>query len=104
MPLETLAEATRRLLEAGYRETFRAEDGGLRAVETDRLFAPEELAVDEVVRFEGPSDPADEAALFALRAADGPRGTFVVTYGPAVPEAEAEMAKRLQAAAPRREG
>lgn len=102
MPLETLAEATRRLADAGYGETFRAEEEGLRAVGADRRFAPEELAVDEVVRFEGASDPADEAALFAVRAPDGLRGTFVVTYGPSAPPLEAEMAKRLGGAGGRR--
>jgi len=98
MPLETLAEAVRRLTEAGYRESFRAEDAGLRAVEAGRVFAPEELVVEEVVRFEGPSDPADEAALFALRSPTGPRGTFVVTYGPDTPAIEADMARRLRIA------
>lgn len=99
MPLETLSEATRRLAEAGYRGTFRAEEEGLRAVETGRVFAPEDLAVDEIVRFEGMSDPGDEAALFALRSSDGQRGTYVVTYGPGAPPLEAEMARRLHAAA-----
>lgn len=102
MPLETLVEATRRLARSGYAETFRAEDGGLRAVGADRLLAPEEIEVDEIVRFEGPSDPADEAALFALRGPDGLRGTFAVTYGPAMPPAEAEMARRLEARPGRR--
>lgn len=96
MPLETLAEAVRRLAEAGYRETFRAEETGLRAVEAGRTFAPEELLVEEVVRFEGPSDPADEAVLFALRSPTGPRGTFVVTYGPEASERDGEMAHRLR--------
>jgi hypothetical protein len=99
MPLETLAEATQRLARAGYEETFRAEEGGLRAVAAGRLLAPEELEVDEVVRFEGPSDPADEAALFALRAPDGLRGTFAVAYGAATPPTEGEMARRLHARA-----
>ena len=97
MPLETLVDATRRLARAGYEETFRAEDGGLRAVGAGRVLAPEEVEVDEVVRFEGPSDPADEAALFALRGPDGLRGTFTVTYGPGTPPAEAEVARRLEA-------
>lgn len=95
MSLETLGEATRRLAKAGYRDGFRAEPAGLRALEGDRLFAPEDLRVDEIVRFEGDSDPADEAALFALCTPCGLRGTFVVTYGPSSPALEAEMARRL---------
>lgn len=101
MCLETLCEATRRLARSGYVEAFRAEREGLRVLGGDDLFRPEELVVDEVARFEGPSDPADEAAIFALRTPDGRRGTFVINYGPGTAADEAAMAKRLHACAPR---
>jgi hypothetical protein len=96
MSMETLSEAVRRLAAAGYREDFRAEPGGLRAVGSDCLHEPESLVIEDVVRFEGASDPADEAVLFALRCEiHGTRGTYVVTFGPSVDPLDAEMARRL---------
>ena len=94
--MEDLAHAVERLTKAGYRDDFRAERGGLRAVEAGQLFEPEALVVDEVERFEGESDPGDEAVVFALSSeASGTRGTYVVTYGTYVNPIDAEMMRRL---------
>lgn len=94
--METLSEAIARLTAAGYTLDFRAETGGLRAVGTDCLHVPESLLVEEIVRFEGASDPQDSAALFALRCVThGVRGTYVVAYGPSMDPLDAEMVRRL---------
>ena len=95
--MEDLAHAVERLTRAGYRDDFRAERSGLRAVKEGQVYAPETMIVDEVVRFEGESDPGDEVVLYALRAgASGVRGTYVVTYGTYVAPNDAEMSKRLR--------
>jgi hypothetical protein len=98
--METLAEAIDRLQRAGFRDSFRAEGGMLRALEWERRFVPEELVVEETVRFEGVSDPDDEAILFALRSRSGDvRGTWAVSYGPGLHPDEAELLRRLGRAA-----
>ena len=95
--METLSQAVDRLTAAGYRDDFRAESGGLRAVGTGCLHEPEALVIEEVVRFEGASDPEDEATLFALRCTTyDARGTYVVAYGPAIDPLDAEMVRRLR--------
>jgi hypothetical protein len=94
--METLSEAIDRLRSSGYRDSFRPDAGCLRALAASRLYAPEELVVDEVVRFEGPTDPGDEAILFALRSDDGAvRGTYAAAYGSGVDPANAELVHRL---------
>ena len=94
--METLSEATDRLSSAGYRDSFRAETGGLRALAARKLFTPDQLVVEEVVRFEGPSDPGDEAILFALRSDDGEvRGTYASGYGTGLDPVNAEVVRRL---------
>jgi hypothetical protein len=95
-PMETLSEAVDRLTADGYRDDFRAVAEGLCAVGAGRSYAPESLAVDAVLRFEGPTDPADESVLFALRAPDGVRGTWAVAYGPAIDPLDAAMLRRLR--------
>jgi hypothetical protein len=80
--METLSQAVERLEQAGYVLTFRAQTGGLLEPPGGEPVAPESLVVDEVVRFEGASDPEDQAVLFALRSRDGAlQGTFVASYG-----------------------
>lgn len=81
---------------AGYDDDFRAEIGGLRASRARCLHQPEDLVVDQLRRFEGPSNPDDEATVFALTCPDGVRGTYVVPYGAGMPEADAEMVRRLE--------
>ena len=94
--METLREAVVRLDSAGYRDSFRAEAAGLRALAARRIFAPEELSIDEIVRFEGPTDPGDEAILLALSSSDGDvLGTLTLGYGSANAP-EAELVRRLQ--------
>jgi hypothetical protein len=96
MPMETLSEAVERLTAAGYRDDFRAERGGLRAMGTRCLHEPERLVIEDVVRFEGASDPGDEAVLFALRCeTHGTKGTYVVSFGPSVDPLDAQMVRRL---------
>jgi hypothetical protein len=94
--METLRDAIARLERAGYMEALRAHPGGFREVGTGRIHPPESMIVDEIVRFEGESDPEDEAVLFALRSHDGSlRATFVATYGPTSDPISAPLIRRL---------
>ncbi len=96
--METLREAIARLERDGYEAVFRARPTGFLEVKNDHIYAPEDLVVDELVRFEGESDPDDEAVLFALRTRDGRvRGTFVATYGPLADPISGELIQRLHA-------
>lgn len=83
--MEGLREALARLEAHGYDTPLQAVEGGLRDPRPEargRVIAPEDLVIDEVVRFEGASDPEEQAALFALSERGGSlRGTFVATYG-----------------------
>jgi hypothetical protein len=96
--METLADSVNRLTAAGYTDDFRAETDGLRAVASGCVHAPESLIIDEVVRFEGITDPDDEAIVFALRCgAHGIKGTYAVPYGSKMEPLDAEMVRRLNA-------
>ena len=96
MALETMAHALQRLQEAGYVDDFRAEADGLHAATTGCVHPPEDFCIDEIVRFEGITDPADEAIVFALRCGThGAKGTYVTAYGPAMTAEDADVARRL---------
>jgi nucleotide-binding universal stress UspA family protein len=94
--METLREAIERLERSGFREAFRASPDGFLALQTRRIYPPDTLIVEEVVRFEGESDPQDEAVLYALRARDDSvRGTFVASFGPSADPISGDLIKRL---------
>jgi len=97
MPMETVAEALRRLTAAGYTDDYRAEAKGLRSQAQGTVRPPDRFRVDEIVRFEGDSDPSDESAVFALTVeVDGSKGTYTVAYGPMMDPLDADIVGRLR--------
>jgi hypothetical protein len=96
--METVSDAINRLCQAGYTDDYRAEPNGLRAVNAGCVHAPEALTVDHVMRFEGPTDPDEEAIVFALGCRPhGIKGTYATSYGPKMSPLDAEMVPRLSA-------
>ena len=94
--METLIAALARLAAAGFRDSFRARGDALYAIDAGLALPPEQLAVAEMVRFEGDSDPQDELVLFALRSEDGGvRGTWLVSYGAQTDGESAAVMRRL---------
>lgn len=99
--MDTISQALARLEAAGFRDSFRTEGRKLRALQAERVFDPAELVVEQVLRFEGVSDPDDMAIVFALRSAAGDvRGTFTTEYGAKLADPEAaEVMRELARAA-----
>lgn len=99
MALETMQEAMARLEAAGYVDEFRAEADGLHHLhaggEDEHVMAPDEIVVREVVRFEGASDPDEEAAIYALECDCGIKGTYTVVFGPGIAPEDAEVVRAL---------
>ena len=93
---ESLSESLKRLSTKGFTHGLRASHGNLLDLVTGEPHAPEFLQIDEVVRFEGESDPDEQATLFAVRSPAGrPLGTYVVVFGAAMPQEDAEVVHRL---------
>jgi len=86
--LETLSEAMARLRARGYLRDFSPVAGGrLRCGECGTEFDAADVRIEEIVRFEGVSDPGDESILFALAGPFGHKGLYSAAYGPnATPE------------------
>ena len=96
MEPERLSSAIQRLVGRGFVHGLRAEDGRIRDLATGESYDPEMLTIDEVVRFEGETDPDEQAVLFALRSPRGaPLGTYTAVFGPCVPPEDGEVVRRL---------
>jgi hypothetical protein len=96
MAMETVSEVLRRLTAAGYTDDYRADAQGLRSRSSGTVHPPDRFVIDEIVRFEGDSDPSDESAVFALTSeTDGTRGTYTVAYGPIMDALDADIVRLL---------
>jgi hypothetical protein len=82
--LKTLAQCMNTLKKYGFDKDFQVlEDGkGLKAMDGDKVYKPEEVSIANFYRFEGESDPADMSILYAIETNDGTKGTLSDAYGP----------------------
>lgn len=95
-PMETLVEAMKRLRSSGYTHDFAASaDGNLVCNACGTSHAPEAVEIRETVRFEGDSNPDDEAILFALDCVDGSLGQYSAGFGPGTAAADVKALERL---------
>jgi hypothetical protein len=80
--MEPMLHAVGRLRSAGYEYDLRAVAGGwLRCSACGTLVHGGEVIVTETVRFEGISNPEDQAILDAVITPCGHRGLFSAPYG-----------------------
>lgn len=96
-PISVLEAVT--LLEAeGFGAPFRITDGGLRCGACATEHVADTADVVGVYRFEGPSDPDEQAIVYALRCpVCGSGGTLVSAYGPGADPAIADRLVMLDA-------
>ncbi len=79
--MKSLATCLNRIVHDGYTEDFRISDKGLESLKNERSYKPEQIQVVNFFRFEGESDPDDNAILYVIETADGTKGTLVDAYG-----------------------
>ncbi|HEV2309422.1 MAG TPA: phosphoribosylpyrophosphate synthetase [Acidimicrobiia bacterium] len=80
----TVLDALRVLAADGYDASFSLVEDGVRCSVCASAHPMERLRAARVYRFEGPSDPDEEAAVYALECPRcGAKGVLVSTYGPA---------------------
>ncbi|WP_244139471.1 phosphoribosylpyrophosphate synthetase [Mucilaginibacter ginkgonis] len=84
--MTTLSEIINKLRAEGYTEDFNK----------GAQLSPTEYIIDKHYRFEGESDPEDEAVVYAISALDGKtKGILVNGYGPSSDPANDNIVKSL---------
>ena len=91
---DTVSDAVYGLRQRGFNLDFNLEENCLVCNDTD--LSAEDFEIVEVYRFEGDSDPADEAVVYAIESKAGQKGVLVNGYGPSANELSSDMAKKLQ--------
>lgn len=90
---DTVTAAVKGLKERGYTVDFNLSENCI--VCNEDKFNPEDFEITEVYRFEGNTDPADEAVVYAIESSRGHKGILVGGYGPSADAVSAEMARKL---------
>lgn len=79
--MATLSECTAIAIDRGYSENFRVLSNGLATEDGKSIYTPHHIRISNFYRFEGNSNPDDNAILYLIDTTDGRRGTLVDAYG-----------------------
>ena len=82
-------------LEEGYEEDFNLLDKKLDNEAEKKKFLDDDFVVDEVYRFEGPSNPGDEAVIYAISTSSGRKGVLVDGYDYSSGQVSEALMKKL---------
>ncbi len=90
---DTVSKAIEALHEQGYTADFNIEDNNL--ICSEGKFDADNFEVVDVYRYEGDTDPADEAAVYAIQSSNGLKGILVTGYGASADISSAEILEKL---------
>ncbi len=90
---DTVTAAINGLKQRGFTMDFNLRENSI--VCHDDKFNPEDFEIVEVYRFEGNSDPGDEAIVFGIESKSGLKGVLVSGYGISADAMSAEMVRKL---------
>lgn len=79
--MPTLSEKINIALKQGYTENFKITSRGLTDEMESKYYPASEIHIPNFHRFEGYSDPQDNAILYWIETTDGRKGILVDAYG-----------------------
>lgn len=91
---DTVTEAVNGLQKRGFDMDFNLAENCL--VCNTRRFDVKDFEIVEVHRFEGNTDPSDEAIVYGIQSVTGLKGVLVSGYGISAEGMSAEMATKLR--------
>ncbi len=91
----TLTEALADFKAQGYTLDFNLKETCLECATSKKQLSPSDFEIVNVIRFEGMTDPSDQAILYVIEGNDGTKGTLVSAYGMYADSISAELVKKL---------
>ena len=80
--MTTLSQVMKKLAERGIHREFRmGDDGEMKFENSDKIYQPAELTILKTYRFEGDSNPDDNAVLYVIKDISGNQGMIIDSYG-----------------------
>jgi hypothetical protein len=90
---ETVSKAIEDLRKQGYTTDFNLDENAI--VCNVGKFSANDFEVVDVYRYEGDSDPGDEAAVYAIKSSNGLKGVLVTGYGASSETTSPEILRKL---------
>lgn len=90
---DTVSEAVNGLKKRGFELDFNLEENCI--VCNAGKFNPDDFEIVEVHRFEGNTDPSDEAVVYGIESKGGTKGVLVNGYGISADTMSSDLAKKL---------
>jgi hypothetical protein len=91
---DTVSNAITALKKRGFTIDFNLEDNYI--VAQEGKVHVNDFSIVDVYRYEGNSDPSDEAAVYAIECTSGLKGILVSGYGPSADSLTTEMLQKLR--------
>ncbi len=91
---DTVSEAVKGLKSRGFTEDFNLKENCI--ICNTQKFNHWEFEITEFYRFEGDSDPGDEAVVYGIESHNGLKGVLVNSYGYQSETISNEIAKKLR--------
>jgi len=79
--MNTLTSCVNKVVKDGYTDNFKVTEQGLYASSNEKTYSPDQISVINFYRFEGQSDPGDNAIMYVIETSDGLKGTLIDAYG-----------------------
>jgi len=89
----TVTDAINALKTQGFTVDFNLEENSI--VYHSGKFAHNEFEIVEIYRYEGNSDPGDEATVYGIQSTSGIKGILVTGYGISTDNASTAMLRKL---------
>ena len=90
---DTVSEAIKQLKAKGFTLDLNLKENQF--LTGEQSYPADEFEIVDLYRYEGASDPADEATVYALASKSGLKGILVSGYGATTDEASEETLKQL---------
>lgn len=91
---DTVSNAIAALKKRGFTVDFNLEDNYI--VAHEEKVHVNDFSIVDVYRYEGNSDPSDEAAVYAIECTNGLKGILVSGYGPSADSLTTDMLEKLK--------
>lgn len=79
--MSTMVSILDELTENGYTTQFKAGEGTLLSLVTNKKYKPADVRINHFYRFEGESNPDDSSIVYAIETTSGEKGTLIDSYG-----------------------
>lgn len=91
---EPVSIAMKKLRDKGFTADFKVEENCL--VDGPRKYSSNEFDVVEIYRYEGDSDPGDEATVYGIVSNSGSKGVLVTGFGASMDRMSQRIVEKLR--------